>query len=156
MPVFERLPVPKHPWGWWVWGEWHRQWLMLSAVRQSAPQWMPWAVAPQTQPHIPCSCSCAEKWEMGRHFFKEKSQGHPYELHWIPQRPWKASNENYTEAKNFTKISGIPVSAVIWATSIHCRLSNITMDLFMLPQFFKTGEEWHCSTRFKNEQKKKA
>lgn len=28
----------------------------------------------------------------GCHFFKNKSQTHPYELHWMPHKPWKTSN----------------------------------------------------------------
>lgn len=90
------------------------------------------SVAPQTLPHVPCSyfCSCAEKWKMGRHFLKKRSQEHPCELHWIPQRSWKTSNEGCTASRNFTKISGVLVSAVTWANSIHCGLSALLRQYY--------------------------
>lgn len=59
-----------------------------------------------------------------------RSQEHSYVFPWLSQRPWKASNEGYTEAEHFTKISGIPVSAMIWASSTHCRLSTLLRQYY--------------------------
>lgn len=160
MPTCERLSVPKHPWGWWVWGDSiDTGWCSLLGdnlhICGSTGLWLLKHCLTCPAP-VPLPVQRNEKW-----------------IGTSSKREVKNTRMNFTEHLRHHERQGIkavqmqsisPKSVgfelVQWSgPAAHTAgsapwLGNITMDLSMLLQGFKAGDECNCSAGLKNKQNK--